>query len=70
MKNLTTPKAVLIGLAMIALAILFQPAVSRLIISPAYAEGLDSSDFRMFWHSYSVHSSSERRQPSWNVSFT
>jgi hypothetical protein len=48
MKNLTTPKAVLIGLAMIALAILFQPAVSRLIISPAYAEGLDSSDFRMF----------------------
>lgn len=53
MNNLTTPQAILIGLALIALAVLFQPAIGRLIVTPAYAQGLSMSDYNMFSRGFS-----------------
>jgi hypothetical protein len=36
--NLTTPKAILVGLLLIALATLFQPTITRLLTPPAQAQ--------------------------------
>ena len=38
--NLTTPIAILAGLSLIALAILFQPTITQLLTSPAQAQSL------------------------------
>ena len=38
--NLNTPKAVLAGLSLIALAILFQPTIAQLLTPPAQARSL------------------------------
>jgi len=40
--NRTTPKAVLAGLSLIALAILFQPTITQLLTPPAQAQPLSS----------------------------
>jgi hypothetical protein len=40
--NLTTPKAILTGLSLIALAILFQPTITQLFTPPAQAQPLVS----------------------------
>ena len=38
--NINTPKAILTGLSLIALAILFQPTITQLLTPPAQAEAL------------------------------
>jgi len=38
--NLTTPIAILAGLSLIALAILFQPTIAQLLTPPAQAQSL------------------------------
>ena len=38
--NLTTPKAILTGLGLIALAILFQPTITQLLTPQAQAQAL------------------------------
>jgi len=48
MTNITTPSAILIGLSLIALAVLFQPTITQLMVPPAYAASLDMSDYGMF----------------------
>jgi len=40
--KLTTPKAILTGLALIAVAILFQPTITQLLTPPAQAQSLSS----------------------------
>jgi len=40
--NLNTPKAVLAGLSLIALTILFQPTITQLLTPPAQAQALSS----------------------------
>jgi len=45
MENLNTPKAILIGLALIAAAIIFQPALSQWLVTSADAQ-LQSSQSR------------------------
>jgi hypothetical protein len=38
--SLTTPKAILAGFSLIALAILFQPTITQLLTPPAQAQSL------------------------------
>jgi hypothetical protein len=41
--NLTTPKAILAGLSLIALAILFQPTIAQLLTPPVQAQSAPRS---------------------------
>ena len=40
--SLTTPKAILAGLSLIAVAILFQPTITQLLTPPAQAQPVSS----------------------------
>ena len=48
--NLTTPKAIIIGLSLIALVVLFQPTTTQLLVTPAHAQSseLSRTDHKMF----------------------